>query len=84
MKQNGKEIARGKVWSKKYKKHFEWWIQEYYNGKYQLVLCAELMPNETKYSSKGLTWKMMRVFISEMLKHYPKTEVEKELVIKIK
>ena len=73
----------GRFWSKKYKKYKKWWIDEYDGEHYQMILHADLLPNETIYSSTGLTWKMMRCFVNGMLKKYGNSEVERELGIKI-
>ena len=74
--------TESQVWSKKYKRYVKYWISEYKNGKYQLILHKDLLPSETEYASFGLTWKIMRFFLHKMIEIYGKAEVEKELGVK--
>lgn len=76
--------TESKVWSKKYERWVRYWLSEYKNGKYQLILHKDLLPSETIYASFGLTWKIMRYFLQKMLVIYGKPEVEKQLGVKIK
>lgn len=77
-------VAEGSILSPKYGGGRHWWIEEYAGKDYQLILCVELLPNQTQYAAVGLTWSMMRTFLRKMLERYPRGEVEKQLGVAIR
>ena len=77
--------SKGKYWSKKYLRWVHNWMTEYRSneGKYQLIQSTEILPNATKYNNSAISWRMLRLSIFYLTQEYGKTEVEKELGIKI-